>query len=286
MATQDNKGYLRGKVGPVVYRSSKGVRIVQSVPRKFEQSLVNQLNGHEFGMASNLASIMRQVFASTVDCVDSKIMYRLTGIVRNCLHQTEKDIGERDLHDANIEAFKGFELNVNAPFEKTLKKHPVLEVTDRGEIKFSLNLDNPEKDLAMLDKEREVNAVIKVTSIAFNFRKEVIQLIDFVEFPIVRDKATELNWLSDKNLPEGSFVFVILSLHYTKQGWMGNDTSIVSPEYSSSGIMEAFHVTDEMVDKGDDEQFAPIHMDPIHMPNRMKEKLDEMRKLKEKHRKQ
>lgn len=283
MATQDNKGYLRGKVGPVVYRSSEGVRIVQSVPRKFEQSLVNQLNGHEFGMASNLASIMRQIFASTVDCVDSKIMYRLTGTVRNCLHQTEKPIGDRDLHDANLEALKGFELNVNAPFEKTLKKYPVLEVTDRGKIKFSLKLDNPEKDLTMLDKEREVNAMIKVTSISFNFRKEVIQLIDYIEFPIARGKATELNWLSDKNLPEGSFVFVILSLHYSKQGWMGNQTSMVSPEYTSSGIMEAFHVTDKMIDKGDDEDFIPIHAMPISMPNKMKEKLREMRYLKEKH---
>lgn len=285
MATQDNKGYLRGKVGPVVYRSSEGVRIVQSVPREFAQSITTKLNGHEFGMASNLASIMRQVFASTVDCVDSKIMYRLTGAVRNCLHQTERAIGERDLHDANLEAFKGFELNVNAPFEKTLKKHPTLDVTDRGEIKFGLNLDNPEKDLTMLDKEREANAMIKVTSISFNFRKEVIQLIDYVEFPIARGKTTELNWLSDKNLPEGSFVFVILSLHYSKQGWMGNETSIVSPEYTSSGIMEAFHVTDDMVNKGDDEDFVPIHLDPIHMPNRMKEKLREMRDLKEKHEK-
>lgn len=285
MATQDNKGYLRGKVGPVVYRSSEGVRIVQSVPRKFEQALVNQLNGHEFGMASNLASIMRQVFASTVDCVDSKIMYRLTGTARNCLHQTEKDIGDRDLHDANLEAFKGFELNINAPFEKTLKKHPTLEVTDRGEIRFSLNLDNPKKDLTMLDKEKEIDAMIKVTSISFNFRKEVIQLIDYVEFPIARGKATELNWLSDKNLPEGSFIFVILSLHYSKQGWMGNNTSIVSPEYTSSGIMEAFHVTDKMLDKGDDEHFIPIHAKPMSMPNKMKEKLRDIQYLKEKHRK-
>ncbi len=285
MATQNNKGYLRGKVGPVVYRSSEGVRIVQSVPRKFEQALVNQLNGHEFGMASNLASIMRQVFASTVDCVDSKIMYRLTGTVRNCLHQTEKTIGERDLHDANLKAFNGFELNINAPFEKTLKKHPTLEVADTGEIRFSLNLDNPEKDLSMLDKEKEVDAMIKVTSISFNFRKEVIQLIDYVEFPIPRGKATELNWLSDKNLPEGSFLFVILSLHYSKQGWMGNQTSIVSPEYTSSGIMEAFHVTDKMIDKSADEHFIPIHQMPTPMPNKVNKKLGQMRDLMKKHEK-
>lgn len=283
MATQDNKGYLRGKVGPVVYRSSDGVRIVQSVPREFAQSLATQLNGHEFGLASNLASIMRQVFAQTVDCVDGKVIHRLTGTIRNCIHQTEKTIGDRDLHDANLDAFNGFELNVNAPFEKTLKKRPVLEVTDTGAIKFSLNLDNPEKDLSMLDKEKEVDAMIKVTSISFNFRKEVIQLIDYVEFPISTGKATELNWLSNKNLPEGSFLFVILSLHYSKQGWMGNQTSIVSPEYTSSGIMEAFHVTDKMIDKGDDEDFDPIHTMPTAMPNKMNKKLDDIRSLKEKH---
>jgi hypothetical protein len=283
MAIQDNKGYLRGKVGPVVYRSSDGVRIVQSVPRKFEQALVTQLNGHEFGLASNLASIMRQVLASTVDCVDGKIMYRLTGTVRNCLHQTDKAIGDRDLHDANLEAFKGFELNINAPFEKTLKKHPALKVTETGEIIFNLNLDNPEKDLVLLGKEKEVNAVIKVTSIAFNFRKEEIQLIDHVEFRISRGKATELSWLSDKNLPAGSFLLVVLSLHYSKQGWMGNQQSVIDLEYTSSGIMDAFHVTDKMIDKGDEDHFIPTHALPTPMPNKMMKKLRKMQDLKKKY---
>lgn len=285
MATQDNKGYLRGKVGPVVYRSIDGVRIVQSRPRKFDQALVTQLNGHEFGLASNLASLMRQVFISTVDCVDSKIMYRLTGTIRNCLHRTSKTIGDRDLHDADLEAFNGFELNTNAPFEKTLKKSPVLEVTDTGEIKFTLNLDKPENDLPFLIRDKGLNAVIKVTSIAFNFRKEEIQLIDHVEFPVARRKATELSWLSDKNLPAGSFLLIILSLHYSKLGWMDNRLSVIDPEYSSSGIMRAFHVTDKMINKGNDEDFDPIHDVPTKMPNKMKEKLRKMRSLKEKYEK-
>lgn len=285
MAIQDDKGYLRGKVGPVVYRSSAGVRIVQSIPRQFEKALVNQLNSHEFGLASNLASIMRQVFVSTVDCVDSKIMYRLTGVIRNCLHQTEKPIGDRDLHDANLDAFNGFELNLNAPFEKTLKKNPILEVTSAGEIKFSLNLDNPEKDLSFLGKEKEVNATIKVACIAFNFRKQEIQLIDQVEFPVVRSKATELRWQSDKNLPTGSFLVVVLSLHYSKQSWMGNRLSVVDTEYASSGIMKAFHVTGKMIDKGDGEEFSPVDAAPTSMPNKMKEKIREMRSLKKKYEK-
>ena len=285
MAIQDGKGYLRGKVGPVVYRSRDGVRIVQSIPRKFDQALVTQLNGHEFGLASNLASIMRQVLVSTVDCVDSRIMYRLTGIIRRSLFQTDKAIGERDLHDADVEVFNGFELNINAPFEKTLKKKPVLEVTDRGAINFSLYLDDPKKDLVLLSKEKDVDATVKVTCIAFNFRKEEIQLIDHVEFPIVRSKATELRWLSDKNLPVGSFLLVILSLHYSKQGWMGNLQSVLDIKYNSSGIMKAFHVTDKMIDKGADEDFNPIHTIPTSMPNKMKKKLNEIRSLKEKHEK-
>lgn len=282
MAIQDGKGYLRGKVGPVVYRSRDGVRIVQSVPRKFDRALVTQLNGHEFGLASNLASIIRQVLVSTVDCADSKIMYRLTGVIRKCLHQIDKAIGDRDLHDANVEALNGLELNLNAPFEKTLKKNPVLEVTDRGAINFSLNLDDPEKDLVLLGKNKEVDATIKVTCIAFNFRKEEIQLIDNVEFPVVRRKATELRWLSDKNLPAGSFLLVVLSLHYSKQGWMGNQQSVMDIEYSSSGVMKAFHVTDKMIDKGADVDFDPIHVMPTTMPNKMKKKLSEMQSLKEK----
>lgn len=283
MASQDNKGYLRGKVGPVVYRSSEGVRIVQSAPRVFVQSTATKLNGHEFGLASNLASIMRQVFASTVDCVDNKIMPRLTAVIRNCLHQTDKVIGDRDLHDANIEAFNGFELNINAPFEKTLKKHPNLQLSETGEIKFSLNLENPEKDLSFLSKEKEVNAVMKVTCITFNFRKEVIQLIDHVEFPISRHKATKLSWASDKNLPGGSFLLVILSLHYFKLGWMGNLQSVSDPEYTSSGIMGAFHINEKMIDKGDEEHLIPIHISATNMPNKLKQKLREIRDLKEKH---
>lgn len=69
MSSQDSKGYLRGKVGPVVYRSSGGVRIVQSIPREFAQSTATKLNGHEFGLASNLASTLLAKYESRIENV-------------------------------------------------------------------------------------------------------------------------------------------------------------------------------------------------------------------------
>lgn len=280
MATQDHKGFLRGKVGPVVYRISRGQRIVQSAPRPFQQSLSTKLNSHEFGLASNFASIIRQVAIATVDCVDNYVIYRLTGAIRKCLHQTDKAIGERDLHDADLSTFNGFDLNIDAPFERTLKQVPQLTVTEDGVIEFNLKLNNPKKDITYLSKRNDISAKLKVANIAFNFRKEEIQLLDQVAFTIEKRKALELSWTSDKNLPEGSFVFVMFSLYYYKDAWMGNPLPVSDSDYSSSCILNAFHVNDEMRDKEDDERRLPLHPKPTPFPNKLKEKTKAIRSLK------
>ncbi|PRY48603.1 hypothetical protein B0I27_1041, partial [Arcticibacter pallidicorallinus] len=63
MAIIDNKGIIRGIVGPSVFRRSRGKNIVQAKPRKFMQTAASIASSAEFGLISSSAAVIRHAFA-------------------------------------------------------------------------------------------------------------------------------------------------------------------------------------------------------------------------------
>lgn len=256
MAINDKKGHVHGKIGPLVYRSSGGTQIVQSQPRKFEQTEATKLTGHEFGLASTQAAFIRKVINTLIDASDGRMLNRFTGAIRNILHTAEKAIGKRDLHDVNLDNLRGFQFNLEAPFERVMKKQPVSHIDEQGNLFFQLAIDDPYKDFAYLNPKRNATAGIRISTIAFNFKDEYFQVVDSKEFKV--KAATSIGWESKKNLPSGAIILVILSLHYYQAGWLTDLKPVIDRKYNASGILHAFHVTEGMSKKGIGQEWLPI----------------------------
>ncbi|WP_134091416.1 hypothetical protein [Olivibacter sp. XZL3] len=257
MAINDKKGHIHGKVASYVYRSSRGKQIIQSAPRPFKQTLATTLTKHEFGLASTQAALIRRVINTLIDASDGRMYNRLTSAIRNCLHYSEQTIGNRDLHNVDLQHLHGFQFNLDAPFEKVLKKQPSCKIDDRGDLSFELRIDDPYKDFAYFSTKRRSVVGIRISTIAFNFKEEYYQAIDSQEFRIDRQGET-IKWESKKNLPAGSVIFAILSLHYYQAGWLADFKSAIEPKYSASGILSAFHATEDMSDKGSEPERLPL----------------------------
>jgi len=285
MAINDKKGHVHGKIGPLVYRSSKGQQIVQSLPRQFKQTTATQLTSHEFGLASTISAAMRLVIGMIIDQSDSSMAHRFTSLIRNSLHHAEKPIGERDLHDANLTDFRGFQFNLDAPFERTLKKTPISFLDEEGVLHFELDITDTEDDFAFVQQDHKINPAIKLTSIAFDFRKNFVQTIDHQEFKIPSHQSYTIQYTSSKNLPSGAIIIVLLSLHYYTAGWLTDLKPINDLRYNASGILHAFHATENMAGKGRDSMFSPIG-EPMFLINKVERKLDDMQQIINREKKQ
>jgi len=278
MAINDKKGHVHGKIGPLVYRSSGGQQIVQSLPRKFKQTTATQLTSHEFGLASTVSAAIRGIIGMIIDQADRGMAHRFTGMIRNCLHQSEKPIGERDIHDINLAELRGFQFNLEAPFERVLKKAPVSTVDEEGILHFELAITDTETDFAYVQRDDKIRPSVKVTSIAFDFKANFVQTIDYQEFQIPSHQPYTIQYTSSKNLPAGAIVIVLLSLHYHTVGWLTDLKPVNDPQYNASGILHAFHATEKMAEKSDDKDFHPIG-ERMHLFNYVDKKLGEMQQI-------
>ncbi|MGK6350848.1 hypothetical protein [Parapedobacter sp. DT-150] len=119
MAIQDKNGKIRGKINNIVYRELGDKQVMQIAPARVKQTYATKLNAMEFGLASAQAKVLRRVFRGVYEEADGKMAARLTAAVAACIRTSEKDIGERNLHDADLDPLKGFKFNADAPFEKS-----------------------------------------------------------------------------------------------------------------------------------------------------------------------
>src|SRR5690606_41388060 len=124
MATQDKNGKIKGKFNNVVYRELDGKQVLQIAPARVKQTYATKLNALEFGLASAQASVLRNFLRRVYEEADGKMAARLTAAVAACIRASAKDIGERDLHDADLDPLKGFSFNTNAPFERLVAVSP------------------------------------------------------------------------------------------------------------------------------------------------------------------
>lgn len=257
MATQDKNGRIRGKINNIVYRGLGDKQVLQIAPARVRQTYATKLNALEFGLASAQAKVLRDVFKGMYEEADGKMAARLTAAVAACIRTSEKDIGERDLHEADLTPLKGFEFNTQAPFEKLIAVRPSFRVLLNGRFEFNLPSFNVMTDIHYPAGHTRYHPSFLIALTAFHFREEYCRIIDkkVFDFENINQKA-EIDWSSSRRLPEGAIVFVTFSLRYLSTNWAGRKIQVMDKAFYPTIILEAFHVTGEMAALGKEARFA------------------------------
>lgn len=249
MAIQDRKGKIHGKLSNTVYRTAGDKQIMQVMPGRVKQTLATKLNALEFGLASTQARALREIMRHFYDECDSKMSLRLNTAVAACIRASGKEIGERDLHDADLRPLIGFPFNTDAPFERLVSVRPVIERMSDGEFRFSLPTFNILKDIVYPTDSPRMDLEFTIAIVAFHFREEAgyMWLIDHASFTFAnQDKQAEINWFSRRQLPAGAIAFVVLSLRYASMNWLNQRIPTTDKHFYPTIILDAFHITAEM----------------------------------------
>src|SRR5690606_34082354 len=197
MATQDKNGKIRGKINNIVYRELGDKQVLQIAPARVRQTYATKLNALEFGLASAQAKVIRNFFSGLYEEADGKMAARLTAAVAACIRTSEKDIGERNLHDANLGPLKGFEFNTDAPFEKRIAVHPSFRVLPNGRFEFGLPRFNVMNDIHYPPGNVRYHPSFLIAITAFHFRDEYARIIDKKVFDFKNiDQEVEIDWSS------------------------------------------------------------------------------------------
>lgn len=232
-------------------------QVLQIAPARVKQTYATKLNALEFGLASAQAKVFRNFFSGLYEEADGKMAARLTAAVAACIRASERDIGDRNLHDVNLGPLKGFSFNTAAPFEKLVAVRPSFSVGPNGRFEFSLPSFNVMKDIHYPPGYVRYHPSFLIAITAFHFREEYARIIDKEVFDFKNiDQQAEINWSSSRRLPKGAIVIVTFSLRYLSANWAGRRVQITDKAFYPTIILEAFHVTDEMAVLGKKAGFA------------------------------
>ncbi|WP_207422649.1 hypothetical protein [Desertivirga brevis] len=240
MATVDKKGNIRGSIGPNVYRMWRGIKVIQSKPkRKAKRTLNSKEASLEFGMCSSTARVIRTAFGWAYKAYDGGMINRFTKAVRNAVFASTKEIGERDIHDADLSFLKGFQFNNNSPLDKVLKIRPSAELSEDN--KVIVNLPPMAKKDIKAPYAEEYG--IRLLVIAFDFKQRVYSNIAAKEIRITYDRAFEGGAVVfDEALPEGRLVAVSMSIYAYKAGFEGGRETINTVQWSPGEILNLWQL--------------------------------------------
>lgn len=257
MAIQDKNGKIRGKINNIVYRELGDKQVLQIVPARVKQTDATKLNALEFGLASAQAKVLRSVLRGVYEEADGKMAARLNAAVAACIRTSEKDIGDRNLHDVHLDLLKGFEFNTHAPFEKLLTVAPSFRVLPNGRFEFSLPRFNVMEDIRYPQDGVRYHPSFLIAITAFHFREEYARIIDKAVFDFENiDQQVQIDWSSSKLLPAGAIVVVTCSLRYLSTNWVGRQVQTIDKAFYPTVILDAYHVTKEMAALAKKEGFA------------------------------
>ena len=247
MATQDRYGKIRGKINNIVYRDVGDKQVMQIAPARVRQTYATKLNALEFGLASAQAKVIRDVLRGVYEEADGKMVARLNAAVAACIRSSDRDIGDRNLHNVSLDSLKGFEFNTQAPFEKRLMVRPDFQALPNGQFDFHLPRFNVLDDIRYPQDDIRYNPSFLIAITAFHFREEYARIIDKKVFDFKNiDQEVQIDWSSRRLLPAGAVVVVTFSLRYVSTNWAGRQIQSTDKAFYPTVILDAYHVTEEM----------------------------------------
>ena len=148
MAKVDKKGMVRGTAGPVVYRGYRGMNIIQGKPRKFKQTSASIRASTEFGLSSTAAAVIRQAFQPAYIHRDGQAVSRSTQLVyRGIRGSLSGSVGQRDLHDADLDSIIGMDFNIKSRVSEVLQVSQRVERDEQGRISVFMGALNAKTDI-------------------------------------------------------------------------------------------------------------------------------------------
>lgn len=258
MAIQGRNGKLKGKINNIVYRQLGDQQILQIAPDRVKQTYATKLNALEFGLASAHGKVIRQIFRRVYEESDSKMNNRLNAAIAACLRTSDKEVGERTLHDTDLSCLKGFQFNLDAPIENRIAVRPTWRIEPNGLFRFELPLFNLANDILYPPGDSGMDPSFTIGLIAVQFENEYEQIIDYENFVYENlDRQIQITWECRRQLPAGFIVIVVFSLRYFAVNWVGKQTWTTNPKFVPTIILDAFHVTEDMAARGKAANFAP-----------------------------
>ncbi|MGV3762274.1 hypothetical protein [Parapedobacter sp.] len=257
MAIQEKNGKIKGKINNIVYRELGDKQVMKIAPARVRQTYATKLSAMEFGLASAQAKVFRNVFRHVYEEADGKMAARLTATVAACIRTSEREIGDRNLHDVDLSLLKGFEFNTHAPFEKLLTVRPIFGVLPNGRFEFSLPPFNVVEDIRYPQDRVRYDPSFLIAVTAFHFREEYARIIDKASFDFKNiNQQVQIDWSSSKLLPAGAIVVVTFSLRYLSTNWVGRQVQTTDKAFYPTVILDAYHVTEEMASLARNQGFA------------------------------
>lgn len=212
MAHVDSKGMVRGTVGPVVYRTYRNKNIIQGKPKAFKQTKGSKKASTEFGLSSSTAAVIRRAFEPAYIHRDGAAVSRSTQLVYRALRNSlSGTMGQRDLHDANLQDLLGMDFNANSKLNEVLQISHEVSKDDEGNVQVTLGNFDPKKDVRKVSGMfKNVSLYrIRLTLIAFDFRKEYLEYLDLQDIDFTSGSPAALQTIILKGTTDRNCMMLV-----------------------------------------------------------------------------
>ncbi|PRY53319.1 hypothetical protein B0I27_104330 [Arcticibacter pallidicorallinus] len=246
MAKVDKKGIVRGTAGSVVYRGYRELNIIQGKPRKFEQTSASIRASTEFGLSSTTAAVIRQAFEPAYVHRDGEAVSRSTQLVyRGIRNSLRGSVGQRDLHDADLESLIGMDFNIQSRMSEVLQVSQRVERDEEGRLSVFMGALNAKTDLKVpLSISKPVSKYrLRFSLIGFNFRKEYYEYLEVKDLEFRWQGKLEAQEIRFETRPEADQLLMlsVSLLAYSETRMEEGYVLLNSKEFSPCSIIAAFH---------------------------------------------
>lgn len=234
MARIDKK-FIKGTIGPVVYKKYRKLQVMQGRPTFTPESQTKGTKeaASAFGIASKLAmSIRENLYPMVTDFFDGTMVNRLNSEIIHILNQSmDRKTRKYLFNPDSFNRLNGFEFNMASPVRDNFLVQPVLSLNNQvlnihiPEIHVPQSIKFPRVDVSCrvglaigffdLNKGRMRLGDIQSTDIKYNFETFAVPAIDF-----------------DFEVEPGCLCVTMLSMQYFKTtfaGSLGFNTKTFNP---------------------------------------------------------
>jgi hypothetical protein len=154
MAKQ-NKTYVSGRVGNIIFYESQGQHLARVRPDRVKQTKATKASAKDFGRAVRWSKEIRDLLSPLYK--DNKLMYRMNTALLKWIRQTgdDKELGAR-----NIQELVSLQLNEEVPPGKRIKFEPLVDMKTAGKIFVTIPALRPAKDFSTPKDTRKIEIAL------------------------------------------------------------------------------------------------------------------------------
>ena len=266
MAILNAKGFLKGGIGELVFRNFRGKQVIQAKPKKSTPTAGSVGSSLEFGLCSASAKVMREAFGAVVSGYDGAMINRFNGVVRNSLTACRNKVcGERDLHDADLSFYHGFQFNQNSPVDKVLEIKPKAEMDEDCRLRLTIPSFSADEILGI----KSYYFKIRFLAISFDFKAECYRYHRVKDIRLKGAERFEGEELElDLEVPKGRMLLLSMSLHAYSVNNLGEEVNLNTTQWNPAEIIGGWHIPpDEEVEQIRAEGRESTLVTPLDFPS-------------------